>query len=56
MPAADAVEILAMFEEIEERKRIAAAQDDFLKFIAALDKNYKFGIHLKRLGNLLSIS
>ena len=53
LPAADAIEILAMFEEIEERKAVSAAQNDFLAFIAAMDKNYKFGIHLKRLGSLL---
>jgi predicted phage terminase large subunit-like protein len=42
-----------MFDELEERKTIAAAQDDFLAFIAAIDKSYKFGTHLKRLGHLL---
>ena len=53
MPAADAIELLAMFEELEERKRVSAAQDDFLAFIAAIDRSYKFGTHLKRLGSLL---
>jgi hypothetical protein len=42
-----------MFDEIEERKRVQMARDDFLAFIAAIDKPYKFGIHLKRLGSLL---
>ena len=53
MPRAEAAELLAMFDELEERKSIQAAQDDFLAFIAAIDKSYKFGAHLKRLGNLL---
>ena len=53
MPHAEAAELLAMFDELEERKRVQAAQDDFLAFIAAIDKSYKFGAHLKRLGNLL---
>jgi predicted phage terminase large subunit-like protein len=42
-----------MFDVIEERKRIDVARTDFLAFIAAIDKNYKFGTHLRRLGNLL---
>ena len=42
-----------MFDELEERKSIQAARDDFLAFIAAVDKAYKFGTHLKRLGSLL---
>lgn len=53
MPHAEAAELLAMFDELEERKAVQAAQNDFLAFIAAVDKNYKFGAHLKRLGNLL---
>lgn len=53
MPHTEAAELLAMFDELEERKRVQAAQDDFLAFIAAIDKTYKFGAHLKRLGNLL---
>jgi predicted phage terminase large subunit-like protein len=53
LPHAEAAELLAMFDELEERKTIAAAQDDFLAFIAAIDKTYKFGTHLKRLGHLL---
>jgi predicted phage terminase large subunit-like protein len=53
LPHAEAAELLAMFDELEERKTIAAAQDDFLAFIAAIDKSYKFGTHLKRLGHLL---
>lgn len=53
MPHADAAELLAMFDELEERKTVQAAQDDFLAFIAAVDRTYKFGVHLKRLGNLL---
>lgn len=53
LPREEAAELLAMFDELEERKIVQAAQDDFLAFIAAVDRNYKFGAHLKRLGNLL---
>ena len=49
----EAAELLAMFDELEERKRIALCQNDFLAFIGALDPKYKFGLHLKRLGGLL---
>lgn len=44
---------LALLDELEERQRISLAQSDFLAFIAAIDKSYKFGAHLKRLGALL---
>lgn len=53
LPAAEAAELLAMFEELDGRKRQTLAQNDFLSFIAAIDPNYKFGAHLKRLGSLL---
>ena len=53
LPHSEAAELLAMFDELEERKAVQAAQEDFLAFIAAVDKNYKFGTHLKRLGSLL---
>ena len=53
LPHAEAVELLAMFEELDGRKRQQMAQNDFLAFIAAIDANYKFGTHLKRLGSLL---
>lgn len=53
LPPEEAVELLTMFDELEERKRISAAQNDFLAFIAAVDTRYKFGMHLKRLGSLL---
>lgn len=53
MPHNEAIELLSMFEILEERKRVELAQQDFLAFIAAIDANYKFGIHLKRLGRLL---
>lgn len=53
LPPNEAVELLAMFEELDGRKRQQLAQNDFLAFIAAIDANYKFGAHLKRLGNLL---
>ena len=53
LPKTEAVELLTMLDELEERKAVAHAQNDFLAFIAAVDPNYKFGTHLKRLGNLL---
>jgi predicted phage terminase large subunit-like protein len=53
LPHNEAAELLALMEELEERKTVKAAQDDFLAFIAAIDRNYKFGLHLRRLGNLL---
>jgi len=53
LPPDEAVELLAMFAELDGRKRQQLAQNDFLSFIAAIDANYKFGVHLKRLGNLL---
>lgn len=53
LPASEAAELLAMFDVLEERKRVELAQNDFLAFIAAIDPNYKFGKHLKRLGALL---
>ena len=53
LPPDEAVELLAMFAELDDRKRQQLAQNDFLSFIAAIDANYKFGIHLKRLGSLL---
>ena len=53
LPPDEAVELLAMFAELDGRKRQTLAQNDFLSFIAAIDANYKFGVHLKRLGNLL---
>lgn len=46
-------EMLALLEELDHRKRITLAQNDFLAFIAAVDPAYKFGTHLKRLGALL---
>ena len=53
LPPDEAVELLAMFAELDGRKRQQLAQNDFLSFIAAIDANYKFGVHLKRLGGLL---
>jgi predicted phage terminase large subunit-like protein len=53
LPHNEAAELLAMFDELEERKVVQAAQDDFLAFVAAVDRSYKFGTHLKRLGTLL---
>jgi predicted phage terminase large subunit-like protein len=46
-------DMLTLLDELESRKRIAMAQSDFLAFIALIDPTYKFGAHLKRLGNLL---
>ena len=53
LPKSEAADLLAMMEELEERKVVQFAQNDFLAFIAAVDPAYKFGAHLKRLGNLL---
>ena len=50
---AEMADMLALLDELDERKRVAMAQNDFLAFIAAVDPAYKFGAHLKRLGNLL---
>ena len=50
---AEMADMLAMMDEIESRKRIEAARIDFLAFIALMDRTYKFGSHLKRLGRLL---
>lgn len=50
---AEMADMLAMMDELENRKHVEAAQDDFLAFIALIDKTYKFGTHLKRLGRLL---
>ncbi len=49
----EAAELLAMMDVLEERKRASLCRSDFLAFIAAIDANYKFGAHLKRLGGLL---
>lgn len=46
-------DMLVLLDELDNRKRIALAQNDFLAFIAAVDPAYKFGAHLKRLGGLL---
>jgi len=46
-------DMLVLLDELDERKRVSMAQNDFLAFIAAIDPTYKFGAHLKRLGNLL---
>ena len=53
LPPEEAADLLAMLDELDTRKRVAAAQADFLAFIAQVDPNYKFGLHLKRLGTLL---
>lgn len=43
-----------LLQELEDRKKATNAQDNFLAFIAAMDKPYKFGNHLKRLAALLT--
>jgi predicted phage terminase large subunit-like protein len=53
MGPAEMADMLALLDELEARKRITLAQNDFLAFIAAVDPTYKFGVHLKRLGGLL---
>lgn len=50
---AEMVEMLTLLEELDARKRVTLAQNDFLSFIAMVDPTYKFGSHLKRLGSLL---
>jgi len=50
---AEMADMIVLLDELDERKRISLAQNDFLAFIAALDTSYKFGTHLKRLGGLL---
>jgi predicted phage terminase large subunit-like protein len=47
-------DMLVMLDELDERKRMQAARADFLAFIALVDKTYKFGTHLRRLGGLLA--
>lgn len=46
--------MLALMDELEARKRNLLARNEFLAFIAAVDPTYKFGVHLKRLGALLT--
>jgi predicted phage terminase large subunit-like protein len=53
MSPTEMADMLALLDELEARKRIGLAQNDFLSFIAAIDAQYKFGVHLKRLGGLL---
>lgn len=53
MTADEMAQTLALIEELEQRKRVQLAQDDFLAFIAMMEPTYKFGVHLKRLGGLL---
>lgn len=49
----DMADIAVLLEELESRSVLEAARDDFLAFIAYIDKTYKFGAHLKKLGGLL---
>jgi predicted phage terminase large subunit-like protein len=50
---AEKAELLALLDELETRKRVSLCRNDFLAFIGAIDRTYKFGTHLKRLGGLL---
>jgi hypothetical protein len=34
LPPAEAADLIAMFDELDERKRVSHAQTDFLAFIA----------------------
>jgi predicted phage terminase large subunit-like protein len=54
MNPAEMADMLVMLDELEARKRKTLAQNDFLAFIATIDRSYKFGTHLKKLGGLLS--
>ena len=53
LPHEEKASLLALLDELSDRKRASAMQNDFLRFIAAMEPTYKFGTHLKRLGNLL---
>lgn len=53
MSAEEMAQTLAVLEELEQRRRVELARDDFLAFIAMMEPQYKFGVHLKRLGALL---
>lgn len=46
-------DMLVLLDELDARKRMTLAQNDFLAFVAQVDPAYKFGAHLKRLGSLL---
>jgi predicted phage terminase large subunit-like protein len=50
---AEMAEMITLADELDNRRRMTAAQQDFLAFIALVDRQYKFGTHLKRLGYLL---
>jgi len=52
-PDSEKAFLISLFDELNERKRVRLCEDDFLTFIAAIDRNYKFGKHRQRLGNLL---
>jgi predicted phage terminase large subunit-like protein len=53
MSRQEMAEIAALTLELDERRRMQAARDDFLAFIALVDPKYKFGTHLRKLGQLL---
>lgn len=53
MTAEEMAQTLAVLEELEQRRRVELARNDFLAFIAMMEPSYKFGVHLKRLGALL---
>ena len=50
----DMAAMLSLMDELDVRKRMLLARNEFLVFIAAVDTTYKFGVHLKRLGALLT--
>jgi len=43
LPPEQQADLLSLLEELETRKLNAAAQMDFLAFIARVDRTYKFG-------------
>lgn len=53
LPHDEKAELLALLQELDDRKLVEEARADFLSFIQQMDAAYKFGAHLKRLGALL---
>ena len=53
LPHDEKAELLALLQELDDRKLVEEARADFLSFIQQMDASYKFGAHLKRLGALL---
>lgn len=54
MDVDEIAKLVSLMDELDDRKFITRCQNDFLAFIAAVDRGYKFGSHLKKLGALLA--